>query len=304
MLSILIITYNRPEDALALLQSINNQTAAAKKCIGEILLLNNHSAVSYAAVESYIEKNKDLPVRYFFHEENLGVARGRNFLIEKAKEDSLLVLDDDIIFKDADALAKIDLLFDKPFFVESNTAVITLNIHYFQTKAPQLNAFPAKNYAKYKNEKQFLTSYFIGAAHLMKRELFATTGLYPIDFFYGMEEYDLSYRIINAGYSLGYADEVIVYHKESPTGRVPSKDKLSMMWYNKSVVAWRYLPVQYFYTTVFMWALFYLKKSGFDIAGCFKNLIRCWAIQKNYPRKPLSSKDLAYLKAVQARLWY
>lgn len=302
-ISIIIITYNRPEDTLALLESIKAQ-ANCCQYVGEILLLNNASTVSYSIIESFIDQNQDIPIKYTAHSKNLGVAGGRNFLIKKAQFPLLLVLDDDVIFESSDAFEKISSLFSKPQFLENNTAVITLNIFYFDTKERQRNALPHKYYEEFKDKDWFLTYYFTGAAHLMKKELFSKTGFYPEDFFYGMEEYDLSYRIIDAGYSLGYDNSVTIFHKESPGGRVPNKEKLAMMWYNKCVVAWRYLPGKYYYSTALMWLFEYLKQTKYNAPAALKNLIKITSIPKTTKTHKIAPKALDYLKKTKARLWY
>lgn len=302
-LSILIITYNRPEDTLALLKNLEQQEGLNEH-VAEILLLNNASTIAYDSVTAYLQEHPFLPVTYIPHNENLGVARGRNFLIEKAKTPYLLVLDDDIEFAATDAIRKAAGMFDKEQFRQHNTAVITLNIFYFDTRQRQRTAFPHKQMEAMEQHPWFLTYYFTGAAHMMRRELFEKTGLYPVDFFYGMEEYDLSYRVIDAGYTLAYDDSIVVLHKESPTGRVTNKEKLAMMWLNKSKVAWRYLPRQYFYSTVMMWSLQYLKKTGFDIGGFLTTLGKITGIPRNNKRSPVSGKSLEYLRKTKARLWF
>jgi GT2 family glycosyltransferase len=138
----------------------------------------------------------------------------------------------------------------------------------------------------------------------MKRSVLAATGVYPTDFFYGMEEYDLSYRILNTGATIAYDGEVTLQHKESPLGRQPNYKKLQMQWVNKTKVAWRYLPVLYYLTTAFMWNLQYLKLAKGNIGSYFKG----WALAMSVPftqkRNTVSSKTLDYLHKVQARLWY
>jgi len=42
------------------------------------------------------------------------------------------------------------------------------------------------------------------------------------------------------------------------------------MWVNKSKVAWKYLPLRFFYTTAILWSLEYMKKSGWHVGGFFK----------------------------------
>ena len=302
-ISILIISYNRPEDALSLLENLQEQNELNAN-VGEILLLNNASTVSYKMIENFKEANPNFPLIYFVNDENAGVAKGRNILIKKAKFPLLLVLDDDVVFAEKNAIAKIANLFQKPQYLENNTAVITLNIFYFETKERQKEALPHKNYEEYKDKNWFLTYYFTGAAHLMKKEIFEKTGFYPSDFFYGMEEYDLSYRIINADYSLAFDADVKVFHKESPKGRLANKEKLKMMWFNKSKVAFTYLPTKYFYTTAFSWSIFYLKKTGFDVKGFFETWKKIKAIPENVSKKRIDKKALNYLKKVKARLWY
>lgn len=302
-ISILIITYNRPEDALLLLENLKGQNCLQQN-VGEILLLNNASTISYESIKIFKENNPQFPLNYFEHHENLGVALGRNYLIKKAKFPLLLVLDDDVVFSDKSAIEQAATLFQKPQFLENNTAVITLNIFYFATGERQKEALPHKNYEAYKNKDWFLTYYFTGAAHLMRRELFDKTGYYPTDFFYGMEEYDLSYRIVNAGYTLAFDASVKVLHKESPTGRLTNKVKVAMMWLNKCKVAWRYLPKKYFYSTAFMWSLFYLKKTGFDFKGYLQTFKKIISVPANNPIQKIDTRALEYLKKVKARLWF
>jgi GT2 family glycosyltransferase len=119
-----------------------------------------------------------------------------------------------------------------------------------------------------------------------------------------MEEYDLAYRVLDAGYTITYSDKIIMLHKESPLGRKPKKEKLLMMWVNKSNVAWRYLPKKYFYSTAFMWSLQYLKETGFDLAGFFTGWKKISRIPGSVQRTTIQPGTLAFLKEVKARLWY
>jgi len=302
-ISILIITYNRVEDTLALLENLKEQDNFGKY-VGEILLLNNASTISYRMVEAFVGENEQMSIQYIKSEKNLGVAGGRNLLVKKARYPYLLVLDDDVVFPAKGSLEIIATLLEKPQYQENNTAVITLNIHYFDTKERQKSALPHKNYEEYKDKPWFFTYYFVGAAHIMHKALFDKTGYYPEDFFYGMEEYDLSYRILDAGYSLAYDSSVIVWHKESPLGRVTQSEKLGMMWLNKCKVAWCYLPNKYFYSTAIMWSFEYLKKTKLDFNGFFKIWKKVSQIPYAIFKKEVSKSALAYLDKVKARLWY
>ncbi|MFN3447019.1 MAG: hypothetical protein ACK44D_14885, partial [Bacteroidia bacterium] len=97
---------------------------------------------------------------------------------------------------------------------------------------------------------------------------------------------------------------IVMLQKESPLGRKPRTDKQRMMWVNKSIVAYKYLHIFYFYTTAFMWSVEYLRKTGFDVKGFVKGWSLVFRIPSNEKRTPLKSSSLSYLRNVGARLWY
>jgi GT2 family glycosyltransferase len=80
--SVIIITYNRPADLLELLQSLTSQNDLGK--LGEVLVLNNASTVPYTNVESFIGEHPELKIQYIISNENLGISRGRNKLMQMA----------------------------------------------------------------------------------------------------------------------------------------------------------------------------------------------------------------------------
>ena len=302
-ISILILTFNRADDLLSLLQSLSLQEQKAT-VLEEILILNNASTEDYHEVEQYIAKEEELKIRYIHSDENLGVARGRNRLMTEAKGDLLFTIDDDMEFPQRDALLRISKLFDQPFFAANNTAVLTLRVNYYSNKEVQRTVFPHKKYDKYRHKEQFLTLYFAGGANVMKKEILHKTGLFPTNFFYGMEEYDLCYRNLDNGYTIGYDGSVTIEHKESPLGRQANHTKLHMQWVNKSKVAWRYLPFVYFISTAFLWSIQYLMHAPTHLGLFFKSWIDVLKIPFSEKRKVIKAPALKYLKRVEARLWY
>src|SRR5258708_30849410 len=109
-LSFVIITYNRPEDALALAMNIS-QLEELDELVEEVIIVNNRSSVSYRPLEEFIDAYPDVPFRYFVTEENLGVSRGRNYAIQQSKAPILVFLDDDALIQNSHALLDIDMLF-------------------------------------------------------------------------------------------------------------------------------------------------------------------------------------------------
>jgi GT2 family glycosyltransferase len=185
-----------------------------------------------------------------------------------------------------------------------HAGILAMKILYFQNKQFQLNAFPHKSFEKRKHLQSFDTYYFAGCGNIIVKEAFDKAGPFPTDFFYGMEEYDLSYRILDAGYTIKYIANIVLLHKESPEGRQTKSDKLRGMWVNKTKVAWKYLPMPSYFTTAIMWSMFFLLNSKFDLIGFIKGWVAIVTIPFNEKRNKVSKLSQEYLNKVEARILY
>jgi len=301
-LSFVIITYNRPADMLELAQNIV-QLERADELLEEVIIVNNASTKDYAEVKQFIADTPSMPFRFIDSDENLGVAMGRNFALQQGSAPYVIMLDDDAVLQNRDALVNLYTAFSTPANGRP-VAIISFKVLYYDTLEMQVNAFPHKKFADYSTKDFFLTYYYAGGAHAIRRDVLEKTGNYPVDFFYGMEEYDLSYRILDAGYSIVYSDKIVMLHKESPLGRKTKKEKMAMLWLNKSKVAWRYLPLPYFFSTSFLWSFEYLGKTKFDIIGWLKGWAEIMGIPSTEKRKIIKDSTREYLTSVEARLWY
>ena len=298
-IAIIIITYNRPADMLALAMNIE-KLSSKKELLEEVIIVNNNSTESYDAVKSFIQENPSTPFKLIESKENLGVSRGRNFAIDQSKAPILVLIDDDAEFQDTDALKRInEAVIENPL-----AGILAMKILYFQNSQFQLNAFPHKSFEKRKHLQSFETYYFAGCGNIIVKEAFDIAGPFPTDFFYGMEEYDLSYRILDAGYTIKYIANIVLLHKESPEGRQTKSDKLRGMWVNKTKVAWRYLPMPCYFTTAIMWSMFFLLNSKFDLIGFINGWLAIVTIPFKEKRNKVSKLSQEYLNKVEARILY
>ncbi|HOA38418.1 MAG TPA: glycosyltransferase, partial [Flavihumibacter sp.] len=76
-ISIIIITYNRPDDTIALLKDLHGMHR--QDLLEEVIVLNNASTTSYDEVTEFLGMHPDWPCRFVAAPENLGVSRGRNY---------------------------------------------------------------------------------------------------------------------------------------------------------------------------------------------------------------------------------
>ncbi len=301
-LSFIIITYNRPDDVLELLQNISKLNKASE-LLEDIIVVNNASSEDYSAAKHFVSSSP-LPFQFIDAPSNLGVTKGRNFALQYARGNILIFLDDDAMLQNKDALENVITAFNNVGPGERTVAIVTFKVLYYDTLTLQENTLPNKNIEKYRNKTSFFTYYFAGGAHAIRREVLHAVGNLPEEFFYGMEEYDLSYRIIDKGYCIRYDSSIVMLHKESPMGRKPKSEKLRMMWVNKSKVAWRYLPKRYFYSTAVMWSFEYLRKTSFHLKGYLSTWKEIFSIPFHEKRTPITSSSIKYLREVEARLWY
>jgi GT2 family glycosyltransferase len=302
-LSLLVVTFNRPNDLLDLLQSVADQEDAAG-VLEEMLILDNGTSVDYTQCWDFVRQHPELPIRVLRSGENIGAAAGKNLLMREARCDAFLFLDDDVVFSTSRDLACLASVFDKDFFRDAKAGIVQVRVVYYDTKEPQRSAYPHKYREPTTADTKFLTSFFVGGATLMRKEALDLVGPYPEDSIYAMEEYDLGYRMIDAGYAIGYDPSVTIEHKESRDGRVPYHARLRLQWVNKSVIAWRYLPLRYFITTALMWSLEYVRRvrgHPGDYVHGWRDVIRIPFVER---RKPIGPEALAYLRMVDARLWY
>lgn len=128
-LSIIIPVYNTGKHIEKCLNSIKNQT---KLIDMEIIIINDGSTDdSKNIIKKYIEDNKNVLNIKFYSKENEGIAKTRNFGIEKANSDYIMFLDSDdyIETKTLETLEKyieqdIDLIKFKLQRVDENKNVI------------------------------------------------------------------------------------------------------------------------------------------------------------------------------------
>ena len=298
-MSVIIITRNRKPEVLECLESVIRQSHRPI----EIVVVDNDSEVElFEACKGKISQAcQPVNFKYLKQKENKGVAGGRNIGIENSNGEILVFIDDDAVFVTNDALEKVVASFATE---KSLGALAFKSLNYFTARVDP-NEFPHCN--KLRNpDKPFETTYFIGVGHAIRKDVFAKTGLYPEDFFYSMEEYDLSYRILDNGYKILYDPLVCVHHRVSDSGRVESKAKRSRKAENKMKLAIRNLPFINVVSVCVLWSGKYLLESGGDIRGLLKIYRNLFASMRKLltDRNVITSKTIRKIKKLGGYLYY
>ena len=299
--SFLIISYNRAEDTVDAVKNVlqlDNVNGWSK----EIVVLNNGSTQNYTVFQDYLHQlsvDERSIINYIDHPKNLGVAGGRNLCIREAKGKYLLFMDDDAEIVQPNV---IQLILDKYKKYEAEKLAIIgfLGKNPFTGKTET----PLKDPDLIKGKQEIFYNLFFGYGHVFPKALIEETGFYQEDFFYGMEEYDLSYATVKAGYSILFTQDILMIHKQNPNGREPNNTTYARMFANKIIVLYKHMPMLYVITHFILWSAFFLVKSKLDFVLYFKTLKSLKQRIEVAPRNVMNENGMNYLRKVHARLWY
>jgi len=148
----------------------------------------------------------------------------------------------------------------------------------------------------------FFTS---GCAMLIKKDLMNKIGLFDVSFYFGVEDFDFSWRAKLAGYRIVTNLNAIVYHKQSGTRK---RGSLKRMYYGIRNTL-RMLVKNYDFATLLVIAPLYLLKPFVEmilfmlVKTVFgQRSTRLSSIPVNH--EPLISLGLIYLKAIKWNVYH
>jgi GT2 family glycosyltransferase len=295
MISVIIITFGRKEEVLKCLNSVYAQDLENFEVV---LIDNNTDPVISDFLKLQTSNLKNF--HYIKAPSNLGVAPGRNLAMSKARGEIYVSIDDDAFFDTTDSLR----LIENKMKADNKIGVLAFKILNYQSKEIETKEFPFKN-KKFNSDIEREATYFCGGANALRKSTLLVTGRYPDNFFFGMEELDLSFRIIDNNYKIIYFPSVLLWHDPAPGGRMKKDRFWQETLENKLKVVMRNLPWRYFAINLIMWSLKILKhsKNIEVLARSYISIIK----QKNAilkDRKVIKADTIKKLKKLDHRLYY
>lgn len=157
-----------------------------------IYILNNGStASSVNALKKYCKKYDSITI--FDSDKNLGVAGGRNFLLNHAREEWLLFLDNDIKIKTLDWFEKflkhvdqhsdVEVFIPKLFSLPENMYCINRSLTIVKSVVARRGEI-----------QNNIVNVFPGGASIIRTSVFRRLGFYDDKMFVGFEDYELCIR--------------------------------------------------------------------------------------------------------------
>jgi GT2 family glycosyltransferase len=137
---------------------------------------------------------------------NRGIPAGRNAGVAGIDADVVLFLDDDGAYHDKGVIGAVVAA----FAADPRLGVISLRIDDDGGGLPERRHVPRLRASDPERSSEVTT--FLGGASAVRRSLFDEVGLLPGAFFYGHEETDFAWRVLDAGYRIEYRGDLAIVH--------------------------------------------------------------------------------------------
>lgn len=195
----------------------------------------------------------DKKITFIQTNENLGYTGGNNVGIQAALDqecDYIFVLNPDTtitpdtiqVMLDKSEKLKADVINPKIYFSDSNILWFAGKTFDWANVLGTHRGVDEEDTGKYNKDMEMED--LTGAAIFARREVFEKVGLFDERFFLYYEDTDLAMRIKDAGFSIWYVPQAVVYHKNAQTTGVGSPLQDYFIIRNRMLLASKYLPMR------------------------------------------------------------
>lgn len=194
------------------------------------------------------------PVRVVELPENVGIAEGRNEGLYASSGEVVFFLDDDAVYEGPTVAPRALALFD----ADPSLGIVSFRIADPETQETQRRHVPRLRVGDPTCSSEVTT--FLGGACAIRRLVFDEVGDFPEAFFYAMEETDLAWRAIDAGFRVEYRGDLLVHHPATVPGR--HEQALHLTARNRVWLARRRLPLPLAVVYLGVWLPLMALRSG------------------------------------------
>lgn len=206
LVTVSVLSYRRREPLARVLQSVLAQDYPRV----ELIVVDNGSGERLTA---YL-RNHFPQARLIALEENLGAA-ARNWAFSTAAGEFVVTLDNDVYFDSPHALQEIVAAFER----HPHAGSIVFRVYHPATGQIHVPDWCHPRPWQQAEHEEFETYYLTEGAAAFRRAIFDHVEPYWPALFIGHEGFDLSLRIMDAGYEIWYVPQVKVWHLASPEAR-------------------------------------------------------------------------------------
>lgn len=210
-IDVIILSWNRTDDTLAAIDSALAQSGVE----AHVMVVDQGSTTgNLGRLLAHVARLPNVSVRALGR--NVGVPEGRNIASAMGSAPYIVALDNDAVFPDPHVLRR---TIDR-FEADPKLGVIAFRILNYYTGHDDEMCWDYPDAVRPLAGGEFDATRFIGAGHAIRRAAFTGAGGYDGALFFGGEERDLAYRILDQGYRVRYIAALSVLHKSDPEARV------------------------------------------------------------------------------------
>ena len=206
---------------------------------------------------------------------NAGIPGGRNIGAAAAHARLIMFLDDDAELLDPEMLAAVvDRFHTDPELGAMSIRLVDEEGQTQQRHIPRLGSGSA--------EKSGHVTHFVGAACVVRASTFRQVKGFDPLFFYSMEESDLSWRLLDAGWSIWYSADLTAFHPRTYPSR--HQGYVRLIARNRLWMSWRSLPAPLLVAYLTIWTLAAVLR-GAPVRDVLDGYQSAWSARP--PRRPM-----------------
>ena len=229
---------------------------------------------------------------------NKGVS-ARNDGMHEASGRYVVFVDDDAFLNPVGAFD----VYERAFREHPRVGIVTARHRDAETGETPRACFPHTDKSLPK-DKAFKTFRFQGNGFAVRRDLIERVGPMSEDYFYGIEEIDYAYRVVDAGYEILYEPRCWVVEYNDVGGRLPKRAAEEMRLTNKMIISWKYLPLRYLPLNLLLFTAYivFLNKGRINVFRSAWMFLK-WAAAPGSKRMPIGRAGQRYIQACGGQVW-
>jgi GT2 family glycosyltransferase len=199
---IIILDWNRPDFTIAAIRSALEQSSIRRT----VWVVDQGSTrENRGKLAAFCEGRRDVHVHWLGR--NVGVAEGRNIASRLGSAPYIIGLDNDALFTDSECVARaVARLEAQPQLGGLAFRIIDADTG---SEEPYWD-YPAAHL--HTEHPWFEVTRFLGGGHALRRAAFERAGGYDAELFFGGEERDIAWRMLNLGYRMRLYRDLSVVH--------------------------------------------------------------------------------------------
>lgn len=293
LFSIVVLTYARDEILEQVLDRIAGHLGARRDT--EVIVVDNNPPSEQRAVLLV----KFAHARLIGEGHNKGVV-ARNDGIAAARGATVVMLDDDVFIETPDFLDRFEAL----FAADARLGAVTIRKHVRGDPRRRVDLIPHTN-KSINLDQPFDTFRFVGGCVAFRAAALRETGGFLPDFFYGLEEIELSYRLIDAGWKIRYCPDIRAEELEHSAGRRPKREVQTDRLANKYIISYLRMPFPWVLINFALFTpyLMVFARGEVSVTGAVSQFVR-WRQRADRPqRKPIGAQAVAYIRQCGGAVW-